>query len=117
VKVGLLAVPKFSVAVLAGVAVSGTVTVPLVQLNWFHDALQHCARVRSSYDGDPRLIAGGLAAMQNHTERTRPIVLRGSATAAYGIKNDPFTYLGLWGIGMGHLPIRFVLSRCALTRV
>jgi len=46
VKVGLLAVPKFSVAVLAGVAVSGTVTVPLVQLNWFHDALQHCARVR-----------------------------------------------------------------------
>ncbi|ELR22319.1 uncharacterized protein ACA1_252740 [Acanthamoeba castellanii str. Neff] len=44
--------------------------------------------------------AGGLAAMQNHTERTRPIVLRGSATAAYGIKNDPFTYLGLWGIGI-----------------
>lgn len=64
-QVGLLAVPKFSVAVLAGVAVSG-----------------------------------GLAAMQNHTERTRPIVLRGSATAAYGIKNDPFTYLGLWGIGI-----------------
>lgn len=44
-------------------------------------------------------IAGGIALKQNHETRTRPVVLRAPASAAYGLKNDPLVYLGLWGIG------------------
>jgi hypothetical protein len=38
--------------------------------------------------------------LQNHDDRARPVMLRSSATAAYGSKNYTATYLGLWGIGL-----------------